>query len=48
MNALLIFIAVLIGLVILWAMLKKQKPERRVSFVCAECGERDCICHRTD
>jgi len=27
---------------------KRNKPEEPVTYICDECGEKDCVCHRED
>jgi hypothetical protein len=35
---------------VLWIVLsrRKEKEEKPVTYVCMECGEKDCICYREE
>lgn len=40
--------AVLIFLLFRIIVSKRNKPEEPVTYVCDECGEKDCVCRRED
>ena len=49
MKIIFVFIAVSVGFVILWVVLsKKQDTKKQVTYVCTQCGERNCNCNRMD
>ena len=49
MNIILIFISVLVAVVILWLLIfKKPSKEKPVAYVCDQCGEVHCDCHREE
>jgi len=49
MKIIFVFIAVSVGLAILWVVLsKKQDKREQATYVCTQCGERDCNCNRMD
>ena len=38
------FILLLFG----FMMMRKKSDSEQVNFICTDCGEKDCICHRED
>ena len=49
MNIIYVVVAVSVGCLILWfALYRKKDTEKAVTYVCTQCGERDCNCSRVD
>ena len=50
MNKILTGLIAAVAIFILFRIIvsKRNKPEELVTYVCDECGEKDCVCRRED